>query len=232
MFVEKFLKGRKMVRRTKEEALETRNHLLDAAEEVFYRDGFARTSLDAVAEAAGVTRGAIYWHFKNKSDLFNAMCDRVHLPMEQLAESVNQETTGDPLDHMRKVAVFFLQECEHNPHFRKIIEILWKKTEFVDPSDAIYIRQHEAAMSGREHITKSLSRAVETKHLSPDTDIRLAALLLQASIEGILQNWLLAPEYFSLAEEAERLVDACFDTIRNASSLKMAGKQAKEEEKG
>ncbi|HYC43361.1 MAG TPA: TetR family transcriptional regulator [Noviherbaspirillum sp.] len=211
-----------MVRRTKEEALETRNHLLDAAEDVFYRLGYARTTLDAVAEAAGLTRGAIYWHFKNKSDLFNAMCDRVHLPMEQLAESVNQETTGDPLDHMRKVAVFFLKECEQNPHFRKIIEILWKKTEFVDPSDVMYIRQHEAGLSGREHIRKSLARAVETKHLSPDTDIRLAGVLLQASIEGILQNWLLEPGYFSLAEEAERLVDACFDAIRNSASLRKA----------
>ncbi|WP_420477134.1 TetR family transcriptional regulator [Noviherbaspirillum sp. ST9] len=209
-----------MVRKTKEEALETRNHLLDAAEDVFYRLGYARTTLDAVAEAAGMTRGAIYWHFKNKSDLFNAMCDRVHLPMERLAESVNQETAGNPLDHMRKVAVFFLKECDQNPHFRKIIEILWKKTEFVDPSDAMYIRQHEAGLNGREHIRTALTRAVDTGYLSPDTDIRLAGVLLQASIEGILQNWLLEPGYFSLANEAERLVDACFDTIRSAASLR------------
>jgi TetR/AcrR family transcriptional regulator, acrAB operon repressor len=215
-----------MVRKTKEEALETRNHLLDAAEDVFYRLGYARTTLDAVAEAAGMTRGAIYWHFKNKSDLFNAMCDRVHLPMEHLAESVNQETEGDPLEHMRKVAVFFLKECDLNPHFRKIIEILWKKTEFVDPSDVMYIRQHEAALNGREHIRKSLTRAVETGYLPPDTDIRLAGVLLQASIEGILQNWLLEPGYFSLAEEAERLVDACFDAIRNADSLRKFSQQA------
>ncbi|OWW20752.1 TetR family transcriptional regulator [Noviherbaspirillum denitrificans] len=209
-----------MARKTKEEALETRNQLLDAAEDVFYRLGYARTTLDAVAEAAGMTRGAIYWHFKNKSDLFNAMCDRVHLPMEQLAESVNQEKTGDPLHHMRNVAVFFLKECEQNAHFRKIIEILWKKTEFVDPADVMYIRQHEAALNGREHIRKSLVRAVETQHLSADTDIRLAGVLLQASIEGILQNWLLAPDYFSLAEEAERLVDACFDAIRHSPRLR------------
>ena len=51
-----------MVRRTKEEALETRNLLLDVAERVFNEKGVSRTSLAEIAEAAGLTRGAIYWH--------------------------------------------------------------------------------------------------------------------------------------------------------------------------
>ena len=75
-----------MVRRTKEEALETRNLLLDVAERVFNEKGVSRTSLADIAEAAGLTRGAIYWHFKNKSDLFDAMMERVTLPLEQLVE--------------------------------------------------------------------------------------------------------------------------------------------------
>ncbi|HYD93849.1 MAG TPA: TetR family transcriptional regulator [Noviherbaspirillum sp.] len=211
-----------MVRKTKEEALETRNRLLDAAADVFHRDGFARTTLDAVAEAAGMTRGAVYWHFKNKSDLFNAMCDRVRLPMEELAEAGYDAETGDPLDHMRKVCVFFLKECAGNTHLRKVMEILFRKTEFVDPADLIYMRQHEAAMRGRERIVKTLTLAIDAQHLAPDTDIRLAAVLLQASIEGILVNWLIAPDYFSLEDEAERLVDACIATLRNAPSLRKA----------
>ena len=71
-----------MVRRTKDEALETRNRILDAAERVFGERGVSRTSLEDVATAAGVTRGAIYWHFNDKSDLFTAMVNRVTLPME------------------------------------------------------------------------------------------------------------------------------------------------------
>ena len=64
-----------MARSTKEEALETRSRILDAAEEVFFTRGLAQSSLADVAVAADVTRGAIYWHFKNKSDLFEAMCE-------------------------------------------------------------------------------------------------------------------------------------------------------------
>ena len=71
-----------MARRTKEDALATRHQLLDAAERVFAEKGVSRTSLNDIAQAAGASRGAIYWHFKNKADLFNAMLERITLPME------------------------------------------------------------------------------------------------------------------------------------------------------
>ena len=58
-----------MPRKTKEEAQETRQRILDAAERVFQMQGVSRTSLAHIADAAGVTRGAIYWHFRNKADL-------------------------------------------------------------------------------------------------------------------------------------------------------------------
>ena len=52
-----------MARRTKQDAQATREALLDAAEHVFEQRGVARTSLNHIAEAAGLTRGAVYWHF-------------------------------------------------------------------------------------------------------------------------------------------------------------------------
>ena len=61
------------MRKTKEEAYQTRCNLLVAALSVFYERGVAQASLDEIAKAAGVTRGALYWHFKNKEDLFEAL---------------------------------------------------------------------------------------------------------------------------------------------------------------
>ncbi|HKW83015.1 MAG TPA: TetR family transcriptional regulator, partial [Burkholderiaceae bacterium] len=72
-----------MARRTKEEAQATRSLILDTAELVFEQRGVSGTSLNEIAKAAGLTRGAIYWHFQNKADLFNAMMDRATLPLEQ-----------------------------------------------------------------------------------------------------------------------------------------------------
>ncbi|MGE7812031.1 TetR family transcriptional regulator [Pseudomonas sivasensis] len=76
-----------MVRRTKEEAQETRSQILQAAEQAFYDRGVARTTLADIAALAGVTRGAIYWHFSNKSDLLQALLDTLHEPLDELARA-------------------------------------------------------------------------------------------------------------------------------------------------
>lgn len=209
-----------MARKTKEEALETRNHLLDAAEEVFHRAGYARTTLEAVAEAAGLTRGAIYWHFKNKSDLFNAMCERVRLPMEELAVSGVTSSNEDPLGHLRSVCVYFLTQAATDVHMRKVFDILYNKCEFVDPTDPAYVRQQEAFLNGRARLIKLLELAVEKGQLGADVDIPLAAVMFHAGIDGAIRNWLFAHDAFDLVAQAERLVDACLDAVRYAKSLR------------
>lgn len=209
-----------MARKTKEEALETRNHLLDAAEDVFHRAGYARTTLEAVAEAAGLTRGAIYWHFKNKSDLFNAMCERIRLPMEELAVAGVTSDNEDPLGHLRRICILFLTQAATDVHTRKVFDILYNKCEFVDPADPAYIRQQEAFLNGRGRLSKMLELAVKKGQLAGDVDVPLAAIMFHAGIDGVMRNWLFANDAFDLAAQAERLVDACLDTVRYARSLR------------
>lgn len=209
-----------MARSTKEEALETRNRLLDAAEDVFHRNGFSRTSLADVAQTADVTRGAIYWHFKNKSDLFNAMCERVRLPMEKMAEAAAEDRTRNPLDYLRTSCIFFLQHTAQDKHSRKVFEILFHKCEFVDESDPVFIRQQQAVRCGGERLEQLLADAVGSQQLPATLDTRLATIMFQAQVEGILNLWLFNPDRFDLANDAERLVDACIDTLRYAPSLR------------
>ncbi|OKN92428.1 hypothetical protein AM473_004620 [Pseudomonas aeruginosa] len=68
------------MRRTKEDSEKTRTAILLAAEELFLEKGVSHTSLEQIARAAGVTRGAVYWHFQNKAHLFNEMLNQVRLP--------------------------------------------------------------------------------------------------------------------------------------------------------
>ncbi|MEO8136298.1 MAG: TetR family transcriptional regulator, partial [Betaproteobacteria bacterium] len=70
-----------MVRRTKVETEQTRSRILAAARETFLARGVSGTTLETIAEAAGVTRGAIYWHFANKKALYDAMRAQVRLPL-------------------------------------------------------------------------------------------------------------------------------------------------------
>ena len=209
-----------MARSTKEEALETRNRLLDAAENVFHSKGFSRTTLADVAQAADLTRGAVYWHFKNKSDLFNAMCERVRLPMEEMAAAGTHERVNNPLDYLRNSCLFFLKESVHNPHARNVFNILFHKCEFVDSTDPVFIRQQEASRLAGQRLENLLANAVAKGQLPAELDIRLASVLFQASMEGILKNWLFSPGRFDLVQDAERIVDTCMDTLRLAPSLR------------
>lgn len=63
------------MRRTKEDMLKTRETILSVALDCFLEKGFEATSLVEVASKANVTRGAIYWHFENKQDLYRAVVD-------------------------------------------------------------------------------------------------------------------------------------------------------------
>ncbi|MES2535041.1 MAG: TetR family transcriptional regulator [Pseudomonadota bacterium] len=209
-----------MARSTKEDALETRSRILDAAEDVFYEKGVSRTSLADVALASDVTRGAIYWHFKNKSDVFEAMCERIRLPMEAMVEATAGEGVSDPLSQLRKTVVFFLQQAATNPHSRKVLDIIFLKCEFGDAADPIRIREHECYVQGLERMQRILDNAIAMKQLPPDLDTRLAAIAIHAMVIGLIKNWLFSPASFDLAKDAEKLIDAHLDTLRNAPSLR------------
>ena len=72
------------MRRCKADAEQTRSSIMDAAERMFVKNGVGQTSLEQIARAAGVTRGAVYWHFKDKADLLQAMYERNKPPQVEL----------------------------------------------------------------------------------------------------------------------------------------------------
>ncbi|RTL34013.1 MAG: TetR family transcriptional regulator [Rhodocyclaceae bacterium] len=119
----------RMVRKTKEEAELTRRHILDAARRVFLECGVARTTLEKVAAAAGVTRGAVYWHFRNKTDLFFAMREQATLPF--VDRVVFDEAEADPLQGIERALREIIHIMEDQPETRETIEILSFKCEYV-----------------------------------------------------------------------------------------------------
>ena len=90
------------MRKTKIEAQKTRQHLLDAALEVFWRNGVTRSSLQEIAQEAGVTRGALYWHFKNKEDLFDALFHCYFTPLVEPFDSDEAKASDNLWAHLRQ----------------------------------------------------------------------------------------------------------------------------------
>jgi len=122
-----------MVRRTKAEAEQTRCQIMDAARELFLARGVARSSLEQIAQVAGVTRGAVYWHFQNKDDLFFAMREAVTLPLIDSIDAVfAEESATDPLDGIQRALQCVLDLLKTNHRARQVFEIVRFRCEYVD----------------------------------------------------------------------------------------------------
>lgn len=92
-----------MARRTKEEAAETRQQILDTALDVFSRKGFSRTTFVDIAEPLGLTKGAVYWHFKSKADLLVALIEETLL--HKLSRLDNPEEMASSITSLRRCYV-------------------------------------------------------------------------------------------------------------------------------
>lgn len=210
-----------MARKTKEEALETRNQILDSAERVFSEKGVAQTSLADIAAAAGVTRGAIYWHFKNKADVFTAMVDRVRLPMESMLFAASEDPSHpDPLGSLRSASITILKDTVHNPQRRCVMDVLFHKCEFSAEMGPVMQRQQEAFADGSRHVRRVLQRAVELGQLPADLNIQRADILLYSFLCGQMHQWLFDPERYDLSQEAEAVVNSYIEMLRLCPTLR------------
>lgn len=198
-----------MIRRTKEDAQATRDAILDAAELMFHRQGVSRTSLSDVAQAAGVTRGAIYWHFKDKADLFHAMMERAILPMEASEATISLNAQGlPPLQRLRQSAILVLHLVAGNARMRRVFEIATLKVEYVDELISLQDRHTECQARCLAKAESELRAARAQSHLaSTAPPLRTLALGLQALTHGLMQIWLLAPTSFDLVRVGTQAID-------------------------
>jgi TetR/AcrR family acrAB operon transcriptional repressor len=196
-----------MARRTREEALETRNRILDAAERVFNEHGVSRTSLASIAHAAGVTRGAVYWHFRNKTDLFDAMMQRVVLPLETMLERSAGAGVVDPLAELRASTLEALQRTARDARLQRAFDIAYHKCEYVGDAAGLRERHRASQRQCTRRIEQTLRNAVARGVLSSSVDPRAAAIGLSALVQGLLSSWVLDKRSFTLVRTAETLID-------------------------
>jgi TetR/AcrR family acrAB operon transcriptional repressor len=203
-----------VVRRTKDEAQETRNRLLDAAEHLFSERGVSRTSLEDVAQAAGVTRGAIYWHFKDKSDLFAGMVNRVTLPMEAMVARSSDEGVEDPLASLKACAVTCLKRTATDPQCQRVFDVVTHKCEYLGEMEGVMRRVSSIQKGCVDRSEQAIRNAIKRGLLPAHVNARLAAVGLDAMLFGLISNWLANPGYLPLERQAEAMIDLYLNGLK------------------
>jgi TetR/AcrR family transcriptional regulator, acrAB operon repressor len=202
-----------MARRTKEDALTTRNKLLDSAECLFQSQGVSRTSLQDIARRAGATRGAIYWHFQDKADLFNAMMERVTLPLEAVfddgSDSLQSPSLPDPdaLLRIRRATVNALSQIVNDVQTRRVFEVATQKVEYVEELRAVRLRHLAIRQSFVSRFERNIEAEAHRVGMVLSMPAALAARGFHALIDGLIQNWLLDQQAFDLLEVGQGAMD-------------------------
>jgi len=197
-----------MARKTKAQAQETRHQIIDAAERVFHAQGVARTSLQQVAAEAGLTRGAIYWHFKDKAALFAAMMDRAVLPCEAAMAQVREAPPASALNALIEMAMIPIRSLACDAQLTRVFSISMHYTEYTEEL-APAQRRYQNAVSEFVAMTEdTMQQAAQAGQLRQGLDLHTLAMGLFALVDGLMRQWTAMPQSFELVHVGQQAVSA------------------------
>lgn len=205
------------MRRTKEDAEQTRQAILESAMDIFYEKGYSKTTFDEIAKRINLTKGAVYWYFRNKPDIVAALInDFVQKHIKRLEEfRAGKEENLDILADMMLLAYHHMKK---NPLEYKFIFFITCQMEW---SEAILVKIRPLVEQTREVSRKIMSDTLcklkENKKIRADVDVESITEILQAMWMGMLENYLAK----RMTLDFEQIVRQGFNLIFN--SIKTEG---------
>ncbi|MDF0604506.1 TetR family transcriptional regulator [Neisseriaceae bacterium TC5R-5] len=180
-----------MARKTREEAKHTRSLLLDTAEQLFSEKGVSNTTLADIANSAGLTRGAVYWHFTNKLDLYQAMLTRVTTQFDTLNNQLLIMAQANPAQALWAHAHQLLVMVQEDVQVRRILLILMMCSEQVGELAPIHNECVLHMHAGLERLIMVMKLAVRAGQTQVHVDPVSAAIALQTLYQGLIKRWLI-----------------------------------------
>lgn len=160
------------MRKTKAEAQKTREQLLQSALDTFYRQGVAKTPLQAIARNAGVTRGALYWHFKNKEELFEELFRQT---FENFSTTFSDGLKKADKQGLRQLLNSIFVHIKHDKLHYKLLVITHLKCEYTEENKAIMAMQKKYLALWEEQLREIILRCT-TRNDPPIIDTAIYTL--------------------------------------------------------
>ncbi len=173
-----------ILRRTKEEAIETRTRILEAALKFFSERQYAKVSVAEIAASVGMTKGAVYWHFKSKNRLFISLAEYLH---EEAARNFTLgEKKPESLNDLKNYYKAFVKSSEGEDLHAKIRKILLHMNEWPDEvCVALRDLKRESLVREKDFVTKVLEKEKAAGKINACCDCEAAAEAVVAVFSGL-----------------------------------------------
>ncbi|MGM0702902.1 MAG: TetR family transcriptional regulator [Pseudomonadota bacterium] len=193
--------------RRKEEAERTRETILDAAEATFLEQGVSRTTLAHIAAAAGVTRGAIYWHFEDKEALFDALLERVRIPIDEIVDHADDGTQASPMESVRAIAQSALTRICDDRQLQRVATIVFHRCETHEDRHPRIGTITRLSRHAQDRVEAIFEQARDQGQLRADLSPTAACRQLHLFLLGACFDWLQDTTQYSLADECDSMVE-------------------------
>ncbi len=209
------------MRRTKEQAEQTRRNIMSAALRTFNRRGISHTTMEDIAVAARVTRGAIYWHFADKHALLRAIREDVSLPLVDKADfNLLSDRESDPLERVERFLMDLIGAIENDSRTRQALCVMSFKCEYVGALQGElkeYAKKNERL---RKVLTEVYGEARDRGQLRAGLTPDLAALETTVFLAGLLRLSLMEAGCTLVRVQAPQLIAMHVQGRRPASATK------------
>lgn len=183
--IERFMKNLHPIKN--EQTGNTEERILKQAMRLFLEKGYHGTSIDDITQAAGITKGALYWHFKGKEDLLRKIVEEFEKRfLDELIHIVG-EMNGGALDKFEKYIRFNSAFAYYNPEL--CVSFTTLAAELVGTPHKIDTKIRKIYRKYQDFLSGIILEGKKQKIFKKGTDPTLTALVIIAFHDGILHQW-------------------------------------------
>ncbi len=190
---------------------DTKKKILDAAARCFSEGGYAKTTMDKIAEEAGVSKGALYWHFRSKEELFIELKERSIAEVREQFEKLFSQKKSFELKLNEAMALYLSSLV---PEKREVARL---NAEFL--AEAPKIPKLNNMLKDQYKLIQSLlastiQEAIKRGELRKDIDQNMLSTILLAMLDGLELHWAILELDFDWEKVKASLLDVVMNGLR------------------
>ena len=191
-----------------------RKSIIDAAIEVFSRNGFQNSTISEIAQKANVAEGTIYQYFRNKEDLFFS------IPIDKTKEfygelELHLQGIKGSINKVRKFVWYYIHHLQANPEYARALMLEMRVNR-----NFIRTKTYEAFRPMTHRILEIIEEGQEEGTIRKDVDMYTIRHLILGSLEHIVTRWVLKDEKYDLLAQYDDILKLIIPGIRDLDTVK------------